>query len=174
MEFKPIARKTQEDYSVLIWTDGASRNTGNKKGKTVNPYDLSGYGYFMKFGTYEKSFARALKGQTNNKMELRAPIEALKQMKRFDVPVIVYSDSAYLVNGINNGWYKGWIKRNWKTKDNKDVKNKEEWKQLVSLINKFAFITFKKTKGHADDKYNILVDKLINVKMDELTSQLLK
>ena len=52
-------------------------------------------------------------------MELKALIQALKSIKSQKYPIVVYSDSKYVVESINKGWYKGWKNRGWMKSDKK-------------------------------------------------------
>lgn len=104
---------------------------------------------------------------TNNRMELRAVIESfkkiLKRPKR-NVEYELYSDSAYVVNTINNNWIDMWRKNNWKTTKRDDVKNKDLWEELAYLqdcARKLGvYIKIIKIKGHAGNTFNELVDRL--------------
>ena len=102
---------------------------------------------------------------TNNKMELLAMANGLKlavklaKLGHADC-IEAFSDSAYLINGINNGWVLKWAKNGWKTKEDKDVKNKVEWMAILDIINRNVRITFKKVKGHNKSAYNNMVDSL--------------
>ena len=100
-------------------------------------------------------------------MEVKACIEALKIIKNKNIKTIITSDSAYLVNGINN-WINKWIKNNWITVDKNPVKNKEIWQELFELKSKFKNIEFVHCAGHADNEGNNRVDQLVNLSMDEL------
>lgn len=105
---------------------------------------------------------------TNNRMELKAVIEAfkkvLKKRKANENEYELYSDSAYVVNSINNGWIEKWKKNDWKTTKGEDVKNKDLWSQFATLemIAKSCGIYIKviKIKGHAGNTFNELADKL--------------
>ena len=105
---------------------------------------------------------------TNNRMELRAVIESFKKIlsekPKRDVEFELYSDSAYVVNSINNGWIAKWKQNNWKTTKGEDVKNRDLWEQFSMLCDKLKFckvcITIIKIKGHAGNTFNELVDKL--------------
>ena len=94
---------------------------------------------------------------TNNRMELLAPIMAIKRIKEKS-EITVYTDSTYLKNGITD-WIKKWEKNGWKTATKKPVKNKELWKKLKNLSLKHS-IKWIWVKGHAEDKYNNLADDL--------------
>ena len=96
---------------VTIYTDGACSGNPGK----------GGWGAILMCGTVEKEISGAEPQTTNNRMELTAPIEALKLLKR-PCKVTVYSDSAYLINAFRQGWIYNWQKNGWKTADNKDVK----------------------------------------------------
>lgn len=133
---------------VIIYTDGAcSGNPGT-----------GGWGAILMCDTIKKEISGAEKNTTNNRMELTAPIEALKHLKK---PCIVklYSDSAYLINAFQKGWIYSWIKNDWKTSTGEEVKNKELWQQIY-VFTKVHSIEWIKVKGHSDNEYNNRCDKL--------------
>lgn len=134
--------------NVTIYTDGAcSGNPGP-----------GGWCAILIYKSTEKQICGGQAQTTNNQMELLAVIKALLALNE---PCIVdlYSDSAYVVNAINNNWLTSWEQNLWRTADNKPVKNLELWQQLKQLlaVHKVNFI---KVKGHADNKYNNLCDKV--------------
>ena len=94
---------------------------------------------------------------TNNRMELTAPIMALKKIKKSS-EIIIYTDSTYLKNGITI-WIKNWKKNGWKSASKKPVKNKDLWVALNKLTEKKS-IDWKWVKAHTGDKFNELADKL--------------
>jgi ribonuclease HI len=133
---------------VTLYTDGAcSGNPG-----------VGGYGAVLMYNGHEKRLSGAEDNTTNNRMELFAVICGLKCLKE-KCEVTVYSDSAYTVNGFNNGWVYGWAKNGWKKADGKAVLNVDLWQQLMDLVNMHS-VTFIKVKGHADNEYNNICDKL--------------
>jgi|TARA_B110000881_G_scaffold98191_1_gene86356 ribonuclease HI len=97
------------------------------------------------------------KSTTNNRMELMAPIMALKKVKRSS-EIIVYTDSTYLKNGITL-WIKNWKKNGWKNANKKSVKNKDLWILLNKISEKHS-INWKWVKAHTGNTYNELADKL--------------
>ena len=97
------------------------------------------------------------KSTTNNRMELMAPIMALRKIKKAS-KIIVYTDSIYLKNGITT-WIKNWEKNGWKSANKKPVKNKDLWVTLNKL-SKVHVIDWKWIKAHAGNKYNEIADKL--------------
>lgn len=133
---------------VIIYTDGACSGNPGK----------GGWGAILIYNDIKKEISGNNPNTTNNQMELTAPIEALKLLKR-PCEVKVYSDSAYLVNAFTNGWIYNWKKNGWKTADKKDVKNKELWLEIDKFmqIHKIEWI---KVKGHADNEYNNRCDEL--------------
>lgn len=98
---------------------------------------------------------------TNNRMELKAVVETLKLVLNMGhTKIDIYSDSAYVVNAVKKDWLKKWGNNGWKTVSGKDVKNKDLWLTLVSLLKKSKHINFIKVKGHFGDKNNEQVDEL--------------
>jgi ribonuclease HI len=97
------------------------------------------------------------KSTTNNRMELMAPIMALRKIKKSS-KIIIYTDSIYLKNGITT-WIKNWEKNGWKSANKKPVKNKDLWVKLNKL-SKGHVIDWKWVKAHAGNKYNEIADKL--------------
>ena len=94
---------------------------------------------------------------TNNQMELLAPIKALEFFSKKE-KIKIYTDSMYVKEGITS-WIKIWKKNGWKTSNKKQVKNLELWKKLDNLVN-YHETEWKWIKAHAEDTFNIKVDKL--------------
>lgn len=131
-----------------MYTDGAcSGNPG-----------VGGWGAVLIFKNKEKRISGAQPSTTNNRMEMTAVIEGLKCLKE-PCAVTVYSDSAYTVNAFVQGWVDSWQQNGFKKADNKPVLNSDLWAELVKLT-KTHKVSFKKVKGHADNKYNNICDKL--------------
>lgn len=151
-----IGAKEEKLLKVRIFTDGAcSENPGPG-------------GWAAVFNTASKcsTISGNEKMTTNNRMELKAVIEAFRKVlsKNKNAEYELYSDSAYVVNSINNGWIDKWQQNNWKTTKNDDVKNRDLWEELACLKNKAeslgVYIKVIKIKGHAGNTFNELVDKL--------------
>lgn len=133
---------------VILYTDGAcSGNPGP-----------GGYGAVLIYGGVEKEIFGGEKSTTNNKMEMMAVIKGLEALKE-PCEVEVYSDSAYIVNAIEQGWIESWKKNGWRKADKKPVKNVDLWERLLELMDKHN-VTFNKVKGHADDEYNNRCDRI--------------
>ena len=133
---------------VTLYTDGAcSGNPGP-----------GGYGAVLIYEGVEKEIAGGEKSTTNNKMEMMAVIKGLEALKE-PCEVSVYSDSAYIVNAIEQGWIDSWKKNGWRKADKKPVKNVDLWERLLELMTTHK-VTFNKVKGHADDEYNNRCDRI--------------
>lgn len=133
---------------VIIYTDGAcSGNPGP-----------GGWGTILMYKEHKKELSGGAKDTTNNIMEITAVIEGLKALKTL-CKVEIYSDSAYVVNAFNNKWIDEWKKNGWKNSKKEEVKNKELWQELDSLVEKYNPV-FIKVKGHSDNEYNNRCDEL--------------
>ena len=97
------------------------------------------------------------KNTTNNRMELVAPIMALRKIRKAS-KITIYTDSTYLKNGITT-WIKNWEKNSWKNANKKPIKNKDLWIKLHNLCMN-NIIDWKWVKSHSNNKYNDLADKL--------------
>ena len=136
---------------IKLYTDGSSRgNPGN-----------GGYGAILLWGNHRKELSQGYKHTTNNRMELMGVIAGLEAVKKMEVPVIVYSDSQYIVNAVEKGWLKTWIKTDFKG----GKKNADLWKRYHALAKNFS-IKFVWVKGHADNPYNNQCDLLATTAAD--------
>jgi ribonuclease HI len=137
---------------IVIYCDGAC--SGNQfRG------NRGGWGAVLRYQDKVKEIWGGENNTTNQRMELTACIKALEQVKDPGVEVEIYSDSAYLVNCINQKWYENWQKNGWKNYKKQPVENKDLWLKLLSLLSNHK-ITFHKVKGHSLSSLNALADKL--------------
>ena len=132
----------------VIYTDGACSGNPGPGGWGAVIFDQN---------KKQKNISGNVKNTTNNRMELIAPIMALKRIKSKS-EVIIFTDSAYVKNGITE-WIKNWKKNGWKNSNKKPVKNKDLWIKLDDLCIKNN-ITWKWIKGHSTNKFNNLADEL--------------
>lgn len=133
--------------AVEIATDGACKG---------NP-GPGGWGALIRYGEIEKEISGGEPETTNNRMELRAAIEALNTLKR-PCDVILSIDSTYVKDGITK-WIHGWQKNGWRTAAKKPVKNADLWKDLLKAVEPHQ-IDWKWVKGHAGDPDNERADVL--------------
>lgn len=94
---------------------------------------------------------------TNQRMELKAVIEALESL---DGPVQIVSDSIYVVNCFKDRWWEGWLRRGWVNSKKEPVKNRDLWEPLIEAVRVRGDVTFTWVKGHSGDPMNDLVDRL--------------
>jgi len=133
---------------VKIYTDGACSGNPGKGGWAAIILD-SNLG--------QSSISGSESNTTNNRMELMAPIMALKKIGKKS-EVIIYTDSKYVKNGITD-WIKKWKFNNWKNSNKKPVKNKDLWIKLDNSCQKHK-VDWKWVKAHSGNKFNNLVDEL--------------
>lgn len=132
---------------IEIFTDGSCLgNTG-----------AGGIGILLRYQQHEKTISKGYLKTTNNRMELRAVIEALNALKE-PCSVTIYSDSQYVKNGITQ-WIFNWKKNNWKSSQGKPVKNQDLWRLLDSAVQRHQ-IHWEWVKGHAGHRENEICDKL--------------
>jgi len=132
---------------VTIFTDGAcSGNPGP-----------GGWGAILRYGSAEKELLGGEEETTNNRMELRAAIEALNALKRPSI-VELHTDSEYLRQGVTQ-WLEGWKARNWRTAAKKPVKNVDLWQSLEEAMAPHR-IEWHWVKGHAGHPDNERADGL--------------
>ncbi|MHB2148776.1 ribonuclease HI [Calditrichota bacterium LG25] len=133
---------------VEIFTDGAcSGNPGP-----------GGYGTILKYQQHTKELSEGYFKTTNNRMELMAIIKGLEALKE-PCEVTVYSDSRYIVDAINKGWLKNWVRRRWIRGKNEPVKNVDLWKRLLKQLERHK-VQFIWVKGHAGHTENERCDEL--------------
>jgi ribonuclease HI len=133
---------------VTIYTDGAC---------DPNP-GVGGWAAILLFGKHEKTITGGERDSTNNRMEMTAVIEAMKQLKE-PCDVTIFTDSEYVKNAFTKGWLDNWQKRGWKTADRKPVKNQDLWQAMLELVKPHK-LTWQWVKGHADDPINNRCDEL--------------
>lgn len=132
---------------VEIATDGACKG---------NP-GPGGWGALIRYGDKEKEISGGEPETTNNRMELRAAIEALNTLKR-PCNVKLSIDSTYVKDGITQ-WVFNWQKNGWRTAAKKPVKNADLWQDLLEAVKRHN-IEWHWVKGHAGDADNERADML--------------
>ena len=130
---------------IKIYTDGSCQtNPGN-----------GGWAAIINEDEKIKKISGSEKNTTNNRMELLAPINALKEMNASS-EIIIYTDSQYVKLGITK-WINKWIINNWQTSKKEGVKNKDLWVELYNL-DKFLKVKWNWVKAHAGNPINEEVD----------------
>ncbi len=133
---------------VTVYTDGAcSGNPGP-----------GGWGAVLIWNGNEKEISGGDPQTTNNRMEMKAVIEALKALTK-PCEVHIHSDSALIINAMTQGWIENWQARGWRKADKKPVENKELWQEMLEAVNGHK-VKWVKVKGHSGDPLNERVDQL--------------
>lgn len=138
--------------SIVIYTDGACSG---------NP----GPGGWASIVAFPEGHVRELGGKeaptTNNQMELMGTIRALELIKDRDEPVVIFTDSTYVIRGITQ-WVWGWKKRGWKNAEGQEVLNRDLWERLHRLVlaRKEGKVEWKYIRGHTGNPGNERCDEI--------------
>ncbi len=130
---------------ITLFTDGSARG---------NP-GPGGYGAILRYGPHEKELSQGYRRTTNNRMELLAVIVGLEAVTRPEIPVLVVSDSKYVVDAVEKRWVFGWEKKpDFGKKANPDL-----WRRFLAVYRQRR-VSFKWIKGHAGHAENERCDVL--------------
>ena len=140
---------------VEAFTDGACRG---------NP-GPGGWGVVLRAGGRVKELSGGEPMTTNNRMELKAAIEALSALKE-PCRVALYTDSTYVRSGITE-WLPVWRARGWRTADKKPVKNQDLWQALAEITARHE-VAWHWVKGHSGHPENERADELANIGLDAI------
>jgi len=108
---------------IIIHTDGSCETQ----------IRLGGWAAVLSCGEHQRVLQGSATDTTVNAMELTAVIEALKALKQAGSAVQLFSDSNYVVRGVNE-WLSDWLKRGWKNARGEQVANLDLWQQLKALL----------------------------------------
>jgi ribonuclease HI len=133
---------------VQVFTDGSCLG---------NP-GPGGWAAILRYNGTEKELSGGFSGTTNNRMELRAVINALAALTRV-CGVDLYTDSTYIKDAVVKDWLGTWQKNGWKTAAKKPVKNQDLWRELLPLL-KNHDVRFHWVRGHAGHAENERCDVL--------------
>jgi ribonuclease HI len=149
---------------ITIYTDGSSRG---------NP-GPGGYGFICIYPNDADEMRIDERGgredlTTNNRMELKAVIEALKffddyYAKNTPTTYEVRLDSAYVLNGSTK-WLHGWKAKNWISSTKEEVKNIDLWQEIDSVL-KGKEIKWTLLKGHSEIFGNERCDEIATAYAD--------
>lgn len=129
---------------IEIYTDGSARG---------NP-GPGGYGVILKYKESVKEISQGYRLTTNNRMELLAVIVALESLKTTSIPVVIFSDSKYVIDAIEKRWVYGWKAKNFAKKKNKDL-----WMRFLEVSKSYT-IRYVWVKGHNGHPENERCDEL--------------
>jgi ribonuclease HI len=141
------------DGTIVVYTDGSAIG---------NP-GPGGYGVVIQEHPDGpvKELSGGYRHTTNNRMEMTAVIKALETLQGTDSPVVLHSDSRYVVDALTRGWAAGWEKRGWKRANGQPALNADLWDQLLPLARSLD-IRFVWVKGHSGNPLNERCDVLAN------------
>ena len=146
--------------TVTLYTDGAcSGNPGP-----------GGWGAILEYMGNEKELSGGEESTTNNRMELTAVIMGLSAIKE---PCIVelYSDSKYVIDGLEKGWAESWKRKGWIKSDKKPALNPDLWEKLLELTGKHQ-MRYHWVKGHAENPKNNRCDELAVMQWKQIKGEL--
>lgn len=163
--------KENSSAVIYLFTDGGSRNHGNKSGQHVKKTDKAAWALLITKNGRQFTKTGGEFGATNNRMELMAlrnALQILLKNKKQDELIVAVLDSHYVLDPIMKGWLNGWARRGWRTSQGSPVANQKLWQEVKGLLPQFKQLKFQWTKGHADNEGNIIVDHLLNETMDRM------
>ncbi len=143
---------------IEVFTDGSSLG---------NP-GPGGWCAILRYNGREKILRGNKKKTTNNEMELKAVLEALRALKE-PVEVVIYTDSKYVANGLNE-WIKNWAKNGWKNAKRKNIEHKDMWQEIYKLM-KIHRIKAIWIKAHTNHRENELCDKIAKEEAEKIRNQ---
>ena len=142
------AKTALETGKVVIYTDG---------GCIGNP-GPGGYGVVLLYGDQREELSGSYHLTTNNRMELMACIVGLGALEK-ESRVLLYSDSRYVVDGMNKGWARRWKANRWMRSNKTKAENSDLWENLLQLNNQHE-VEFRWVRGHAGNPENERCDQL--------------
>lgn len=118
----------------------------------------------LKYREFRREMSSGFRRTTNNRMEVLAVIAALEALKEPCI-LTIYSDSRYLIDTMEKGWFDRWRKNGWKNKSGDAVKNIDLWRRLfvAKIRHRCKFIW---VKGHAENPENNRCDELATAAAD--------
>lgn len=124
---------------IIIFTDGAAKG---------NP-GPGGWGAIIHDGETVTELGGAAPATTNNRMEMEAAIRSLEAVRSTSLPVLIHTDSTYLIQGITQ-WIHGWRRKGWKTAQGGEVLNRDLWERLDALVKgRGSTVRWAHVPGHA-------------------------
>lgn len=144
---------------IEYYTDGSCRNNGSENA-------VGAYGYIVIANQQiQYQFVEKELNTTNQRCELLAALRACQHAANA-IPwadIVIYSDSAYLINCWKQKWYEKWLMNDWRNSQKQAVANQDLWEQLIPFFDNVNY-TFVKVKGHAGVEYNEVIDQLVQAK----------
>lgn len=140
---------------IELYSDGGAEPNPGK----------GGFGVILSYKGRRKEFSQGYMLTTNNRMELMGVIHGLERLKTKSI-VTVFTDSKYVIDGINKGWAEKWKSKNWFRAPTKKAVNYDLWDKLLSLISQQHEVKFNWVKGHAGHLENERCDLLAELALN--------
>ena len=140
--------------TIVIYTDGGCRGNPGK----------GGYGVIIADGKNRMELSQGFRLTTNNRMEMMACLVGLTLLEKSS-DVVLYSDSSYVVNGIEKGWARKWRANDWMRTKEDPAENVDHWARLLELCHKHR-VRFVWVRGHAGNPENERCDELATTAAD--------
>lgn len=142
----------------MIWNEIPEIDLFSDGGAEPNP-GKGGFGLILSYKGIKKEFSQGYVLTTNNRMELMGVISGLEKLKTKSI-VNVFTDSRYVIDGIDKGWAERWKSKGWyRTRTEKAI-NHDLWERLLNLISAQEKVVFNWVKGHAGHVENERCDEL--------------
>ena len=148
----------------MNWTEIPEIDLYSDGGAEPNP-GRGGFGVVLSYKGHKKEFCEGYLLTKNNRMELMGVIYGLEKLKTKSI-VNVYTDSRYVVDGINSGWAEKWKSNNWFRTKNVKAVNSDLWERLLSLISNQQEVRFNWIKGHVGHIENERCDELASLALN--------
>ena len=160
-----MERRSREKLITLeIYTDGALKSFGQES-------TFGGWAFYaLREGEEICHKSGTVPMSTNQRMELHAVIEALKYAqvtRQRGEKVIIYSDSAYIINCYLQEWYTKWMTNGWRNANKQPVANRDLWLEIIPYFDNFWY-DFRKVKGHRSVYWNEKCDALAQAEAQNL------
>ncbi|WP_307865698.1 ribonuclease H family protein [Lactobacillus nasalidis] len=176
-EAKQEPEYDKNDYSAVIYTGGACRSTGLRKGGHVQDSDKAAWAYMIEHDGQQLADSAGRLGATNNEMEMTAFLESLKKLEQLGLtqqPLLFVLNSQYVIKSVSDtdqgpAWMKSWKKRDWKTANGKPVANQELWQEIDRELAKFdsSKLKFEWLRSTVSNAGSDFVDNLLIKRMAE-------
>jgi ribonuclease HI len=142
----------------MEWNEIPEINLYSDGGAEPNP-GRGGFGVIMSYKGIKREFSQGYELTTNNRMELMGVIYGLEKLKTKSI-VNIFTDSRYVIDGIEKGWAERWKSKNWYRTRTEMAINHDLWDKLLTLISAQQKVTFNWIKGHAGHSENERCDEL--------------
>ncbi len=136
----------------------AKRVTIHTDGSCLGNPGPGGFGVVLEHNGREKELSGGFRRTTNNRMEILAVIIGLEALME-PCSVTVFSDSRYVVDGIEKGWARKWRANGWMRNKRERAINPDLWERLLAALEKHD-VDLRWVRGHAGNPGNVRADKL--------------